>query len=439
MSVRRWSRFALPAFAAGVVVLCSALPASADPGDLDHAFNGTGSIIEDFGGSANSIGQAVLVLPGNQVVAVGDTTHPGHPDSDFGIAKYLGSGEPDTSFGGGDGRVVTDFDGGFETVGDVLRQADGKLIVVGRTCHADDTDVCDFAVVRYRPNGNRDLLFGDQGRATVSFPGYERARAYEADFGPNGTIVIGGEGHTASQGDYDALFARLKRNGTLDASFSGDGRAHLDPSDGGDDAAAGVQMQSDGKLVAAGWSYVGSEGRWCVMRLRPNGTPDPTFSGDGVFVKNVAPNRDDYANDVLLMPTGKILAVGQAQNYVGTDTQNDAVLVRLNPNGTLDTTFGNQGVRAKDFGGYEEINRIVRDPSGRLVATGRFGGGTDFGVLRYHSNGTLDTGFGDGGLAVVANRFHSVDLAIADHERPVVTGRSTNDSAPAMSVARFLS
>jgi uncharacterized delta-60 repeat protein len=128
------------------------------------------------------------------------------------------------------------------------------------------------------------------------------------------------------------------------------------------------------------------------------GDLDSTFSGDGVAVTDFSANLDG-ATDVALQSDGKIVVAGFSES--GADiTTSDFALARYNPDGTLDMSFGTDGKVVTDFAGSRDTaTGVAIQPDGKIVAAGRSQNGTetDFALARYNADGTLDTGFGTGG------------------------------------------
>jgi len=180
-------------------------------------------------------------------------------------AAYAAAGDLDPTFGG-DGTVTTSFVG-YDGISAVAVQADGKIVVAGYTGGND------FGVARLLGNGNLDTSFDGDGKVTIDFGGYDGANAVAIQ--SDDKIVVAG--YTSGPSD-DFAVARLLTNGALDTTFDGDGKATVDF--GGYDGASAVAVQSDGKIVAAGYT-AGPADDGAVARLLTTGTLDPTFSSDG--------------------------------------------------------------------------------------------------------------------------------------------------------------
>jgi uncharacterized delta-60 repeat protein len=237
--------------------------------------------------------------------------------------------------------------------------------------------------------GDLDTSFAGDGKKTISFGGVDAANAVLVQ--PNGRIVVAGGGAAANR----FCVARLRSNGTLDTAFGSGGKRVI--SFGGHglgESVFGAALQPDGKIVLAG----GSDLRAAVARLNPSGSLDTTFSGDGKKTFNWAPGDFSRTQAVLVLPNGKLVVAGFSGPEGG-----DIQAARLKANGALDTAFGTGGKAAVDFGGTEFGFAAARQADGRIVvagftqANGPPSGGAV--VARLRANGTLDPDFdGDGRL-----------------------------------------
>jgi uncharacterized delta-60 repeat protein len=217
-------------------------------------------------------------------------------------------------------------------------------------------------------------------------------------------IVIGGRAGVS--GGRFAL-ARYHSNGRLDRNFSHDGKVATDFSPR-DDPAFGLALQADGKIVAVGQAFQFPHGQWALARYNPNGTLDPAFSDDGKETTDFTAGDDDWANNVVIQPDGRILAGGGAA-FIGTDF----ALARYETDGTLDSTFGGDGrVRTNLGGDFDEARDLALQDDGRIVAVGenRFG---NFAVVRYNPDGLLDASFGGGDGKVSTPLMRAFDTANA--------------------------
>ena len=384
MTARRPVRSVGALVAALMVGVLFSAGAQASAGDLDLTFSGDGKQRTDFGFGPSEAAATVL-QPDGKIIAVG-TSLSSFPYR-FALARYNADGSLDTSFSG-DGKQTTDFGPNGGATG-VALQADGKIVVVGGTLESD------FAVARYNPNGSLDTSFSGDGKQTTDFGGREGARgvAVQAD----GKIVVAGTSSIGPGGTHNGNFAlaRYNPNGSLDTSFSGDGEQTTIFD--GDDQANGVALQADGKIVAVGFG--GAFGDFVLARYNTNGSLDTSFSGDGKQKTDFA--NVDGAGAVAIQADGKIVAVG--------GTGDDFALARYNPNGTLDTSFSSDGLQTTDFGGGAAANGVALQTDGKIVAVG---GAANFALARYNTDGSLDTTFSGDGM-------ETTDFAGSDTARGV--------------------
>jgi uncharacterized delta-60 repeat protein len=292
-------------------------------------------------------------------------------------------GDLDTSFSG-NGKATTDFTvNRNDFAGAVAVQTDGKIVVAGRAGRNGGR----FALARYNPNGTLDPTFGGNGKVVTNFTGgddFANGVAIQTD----GKIVAVGQ--AGGRGGRFGL-ARYNANGTLDSTFNGDGKATVNFTNGFD-AARGVALQGDGKIVAAGHTNFD---RFALTRLNSNGRLDTVFSGNGKVTTNFSVVTD-FANGVVIQANGKIVAAGAAQI---TEFTGRFALARYNTNGTLDSTFGGNGRVTTDFTAEQDVAfGVALQTNGKIVAAG--GGdvaGARFELARYNANGSLDHAFsGDG-------------------------------------------
>ncbi|HEV7298647.1 MAG TPA: carbohydrate-binding protein [Tepidisphaeraceae bacterium] len=206
-------------------------------------------------------------------------------------------------------------------------------------------------------------------------------------------------GHTTS-GDRDMIVARYNVNGTLDTSFSGDGLAYVDLRD--DDYATAVALTPQGKIVVGGYTTstfdVGTD--FAIARLNANGTLDGSFSGDGKVAWHVG-TTDDRVNDIAIQDDGAVLLVGTSTPNVFDTRESRIVVARLTATGDQDTTFGGfgSGLYRADAGGHGLTGSSIDIlPTGRLVVAGTAHAGQTphgpyerFYLLALNENGTRAT------------------------------------------------
>jgi uncharacterized delta-60 repeat protein len=223
-------------------------------GSLDTTFDGDGKLTTDFSGSRDTASAVALQVDGKIIVAgiaTGTTT-------DFALARYNPDGSLDTTFDG-DGKVTTDFSGGYDNGSAVSVQADGKIIVAG---YATGTTT-DFALARYNPDGSLDTTFDGDGKLVTDFAD-DTDMAAALALQPNGKIVVVGNATSTSS---DFALARYNPDGSLDTSFAGDGRLVTDNA-GFNDYARAIVFQPDGQIVIAGFTGNGTDIDFGVVRYK---------------------------------------------------------------------------------------------------------------------------------------------------------------------------
>jgi uncharacterized delta-60 repeat protein len=198
----------------------------------------------------------------------------------------------------------------------------------------------------------------------------------------------------------------LAAPGDLDPGFNGSGLLSLNIGNQGSSANAVVQ-QSDGKLVLAGYGTLNSADHadFVAVRVTADGTLDGSFSTDGVARANfgdipVFGGSYDFARAVIQQTDGKLVLAGTTAQIFDTD---DIALARFNADGTLDSTFGDGGLARLDIGSTNDIafSLIQQDDDKLVIAGAAISGGFYRQVFaRFNANGTLDTTFGTGGTTL---------------------------------------
>jgi uncharacterized delta-60 repeat protein len=365
-------------------------------------------------------------------------------------------GALDTSFGSG-GKKTVNF-GGTDAARVVLVQPNGRIVVAGGGAAGGS-----FCVVRLRTNGTLDTTFGSGGKRVVDFGG-DNDSAYGGALQADGRIVLSGDSNfrvavvrLKSNGSLDASFegdgkklfswgpigraqavvvapngklliggfsgpeggniqvARLNANGLLDKTFGVDGKATVDF--GGDDFGLAMARQANGRILVAGRSTTAGA---VVARLRATGALDPDFDGDG----RVTLAGSVTANAILVQPDGNIVVAGCTAGLAKT------TVTRLRPNGSLDTTFGTGGTTTIDFGSLADIvGGAVLQPDGKIVVAGYSQDLEDVTLARLTPSGAPDPTFGTAGKATVdfGVATFGFAVALAPSKRIVVAGQKTGN------------
>jgi uncharacterized delta-60 repeat protein len=414
--------------------------ALAAAGDLDLTFSGDGKVITNSGGSFNDQVRALAIQSNGKIVAVGDSHITfGGSGTTFVVVRYNANGSPDATFSG-DGKVKTGFGNPSEALG-VTIQTDGKIIVVGQTCTPVPEWICNLAIARYNPNGSLDTTFSGDGKQIVDFGGRDNGSYGGVVVLPNGKILIAGRVLNGSNSDF-ALY-RLHANGALDTTFSGDGRVNTGFGPATNEHTFGLVLQPDNKIILVGQTC---DANWAncdfaLARYNANGALDATFSGDGRQQTNFGGN--DYANAIQLQANGKIVVAGRREAANGCSF----ALARYNTNGAPDATFSGDGravtVLPSTSCGWWQFLGLGIQSTGKIVLAGSVGldGSKDFMLVRYTPAGALDGTFSEDGKVVTdfGGNDSADALVIQSNNRIVAAGfTDVNGNGWDFALARYL-
>jgi len=388
------------AFLLVLIILLSFTNAYALPGALDSSFGSAGKVITDFGGYDSAFNVAVQY--DGRIIVTGHSNSSGS-NSDFAVARYYSDGTLDPSFDT-DGKLVTDF-GSDDQSRDIVIQSDGKIVVAGYASNGSNND---FAVARYNPDGSLDTSFDTDGKLITDISGGE-------DSGNAVAIQVDGKIVVAGGGSDQFLVARYTTEGSLDASFDGDGKVTTDL--GSNDAAYGLAIQSDGKILVGGTVYSGTHFDFAMVRYNSDGSLDTSFHTDGKVTTDLG--KQDMIQDIAIQSDGKIVALGQT----GDINDFDFAVVRYDSNGNLDTSFSSDGIVTTDFNGKDYGTGVVIQADGKIVAVG-YTGVANFALARYTSAGALDASFDSDGKVTTdfGAEDHGLGIAIQRDGKIVAVG-----------------
>jgi uncharacterized delta-60 repeat protein len=357
--------------ASAFVVLALAVLAAqalAAAGGFDNSFSGDGRRTISFGSGGGDEGSAVAIQGDGKLVVAG--TSDAAPTRDFGVARFMPGGQLDNSFSG-DGRKRIDFAGGDDNGAAIVIQPNGKIVVAG-AAYEGASRALEFAFVRLNPNGSLDQTFSGDGRKTFGFGnGAANDFANAVAIDRNGRIVAAGYSDQATTGS-DFAIARLLSNGMLDHSFSGDGRRTARfPNGNGVDIAGGVAIEGSGKIVVAGRSFQGSPTNtdFALARFNAGGGLDHTFSGDGKATADFG-NTEDHGSALALQRDGRIVMTGYSVRSVIGD---NFAIARFKTGGAPDGSFSGDGKRLFGFangGGDDDGDDVAIQSDGKIVVVG---------------------------------------------------------------------
>jgi uncharacterized delta-60 repeat protein len=389
-------------------------------GVLDLNFGASGTVTTDFSGRSDEA-QAVVEQKDGKFIVVGRTFNPATGSSDFALSRYHRDGSLDTSFGTG-GRVTTDFFGGPDSAFAAALQRDGKLVVAGIAFNPATNDD-DFGLARYLPDGRLDPSFGEGGKVVTDF--FDNSDAAEGvAIQPNGRIVVVGRAFRGGT-SFDFAMARYRSDGRLDTRFGSGGKVTRDFFGQFDNASA-VAVLPGGKLLVGGSAFNSmTSGDYALARFEPDGRPDLSF-GTGGAVTIDFDGLQDEAFDLAVQPDQHYVLVGRA--FIRGEFWNFGV-ARVDRHGRLDASFGRGGKVAIDFtGNTDQAFSVALQGRKILVAGSTHNSSTrndDFGLIRLDQHGRLDPDFGSGGRVMTdfGGRFDmAAAVTLLYDERIVLAG-----------------
>ena len=366
----------------------------AQPGTLDPSFAFAG-IQQLAPGTFHDVAHDVIALPDTTSLICGVAQVDG-TNAMF-LAHLMADGALDTGFGTDQGYTFFNF--GEEAYAYAMGLGtDGSIYMAGLAypTFAQSTVV----LAHTDANGIPDLTFGTNG--LVSTPvGTLDAEAKGLAIQPDGKIVLGGSVVNTENFARDILFLRYNADGNLDPTFSGDG-IQVASAYASEDLLNDIALLEDGSIVGAGFADIIGDMKTVLARVDANGDFVTDFGGDGVIVPGFGVTMD-RAFGVMAMGQ-RFLVTGSFMDVPGND---DIYLAAFNDDGTLDQTFGQQGVTITDVDALEVGFDIAKGTDGSIIVCGTsgqagFGVPRDFIVLRYSAEGTPDNSFGTGGHTITS-------------------------------------
>jgi uncharacterized delta-60 repeat protein len=386
--------------------------ASAAGGKLDPTFGTNGTAVTDLGSSSDSGVNVVLQPDGKIVIAASGST----PS----LLRYNPDGTLDTAFGT-NGKVTA------AVGGPVALQKDGKLIVGGAMTGG-------IGLARYGSSGTLDTTFGTNG--VVSVWENDNNSNFRYTFGdlaiqPDGKIVVITFQEAIGGNHVNCVIARFLGNGVLEE----DSRAFFDESNFPESErnfCKAIALQADGRILLSGHAEPNFSGMAIILgRFKSGSTTsfDPAFgtNGHGTVVTHIA-SFVHGRGALAIQADGKIVLAGTT-----TDNLNqNLALARYNSNGTLDSALGGSGIVITDLGANEVGNDLAVQSDGRILVAGKSESGTssDLLLVRYNSNGSQDTSFGDGGkvLTDLGGSESILGMALQSDGKILVTGSKDGDA-----------
>lgn len=410
--------------AAGVTVPA---PARAQSGTVDPTF-GVGGIVVAPVGSGDDFGYAAALQADDRIVVAGTCAA---PNDDFCLARFNLDGTLDTTLNG-TGKLTTairsEIDRAFAVA---IQPSDQRIVLAGFSRESANDD---FALARLNADGSPDTAFDGDGKVTTAV-GSLGDQALAVAVQGDGRIVAAGYSLARNR---NLALVRYEGDGSLDTSFGGDGKVAVGIGTGNDEA-YGVAVQGDGKIVVAGYAANGSHQDMLVARFTAAGALDASFGGGTGFTRITFGTGSEYGQALAIQSDGKILVAG----YARIGMVFEFAIARVDQSGALDPTFGTGGKVLTPIGSRAQARAIDLANGGRFMVAGvaRISGNHDFAVARYNSDGSLDTLFGGTGVVTTPIGTAADDgyaVAMQRDRKIVVAGTARSGNDRNLALARYL-
>lgn len=361
-------------------------------GSLDTDFDNDGKLSNNLNkfDQGSTFFESTAIQSDGKIVAGGNTWN--GSNTDFAVIRYNTNGGIDSTFNF-TGVQTTDLSVFKDGINSIAVQRNGKIVAGGFTSDQSGTR---FALARYNISGSLDSTFSGNGiqNSKINLYGQINSIAVQKD----GKIVVAGNVWNGSNADI--AVARYNADGSIDSTFSSDGVLQTDIGNNEDNGKS-IAIQSNGKIIVVGSTYNYANTDFVVIRYNADGTFDNTFGTNGILTANIGGNDD--AAGVAIQADGKIVVTGSMYQFNDYDYSNtDFATIRYNSNGTLDNTFGKNGVVTTDLGNNDIAHAIIIESNGKIIVGGS--SNSRFAVVRYTADGSLDTTFSQNGISNSASQ-----------------------------------
>lgn len=393
--------------------------------NLDLSFDNDGKVTTDFGTNNQDECSALALQTDGKIIAVGTSNN--GTNYDFAVARYNINGSLDNSFGN-NGKVITSIGLQNDFATSVAIQTDGKIVVAG-ICFVSGSEK--YGVVRYNIDGTLDTTFDSDGKIITSIGNYSN-RAYSIAIQIDGKIIVAGDSYSNSL-QYKITLVRYNTNGSLDITFDNDGISIITY---GINGAIGksIIIQSDGKGVVAGQTTNGED--YILILCNSNGSLDTTFGTQGGTIVDFG-TLEDVPWSMAKQADDKIIVVGGiGSNSVSFSP--DMAIMRCNADGSIDTSFDVDGkviIDASLFSRRDQAKSVAIQANGKILVAGYSQNTNNFEgtIIRLNSNGSLDTTFDLDGIATssfgtASNDFFS-SIKVQNDGKIIAAGTTSSDFA----------
>lgn len=320
------------------------------------------------------------------------------------------------------GKVSVDFSNDRDEAFVVKAQNDRKLVVAGLSMQSGNND---FALTRLNADGSLDQSFGDNGKIVQTLGPYSD---YITDIGfqSDGKIIAMGNSYSinaASEVKSVIAVCRYNVDGTIDNTFGNDGKVTIDLPGAYDIANAG-DIQGDNKIIVVGYTGLIGSRDFFIIRLNPDGSMDNSFGSGGQKIVDFG-DSDDEAKSVIISNDGKIYAAGYSLD--NNTLRSEMAVVCLNPDGSFHSDFSTGKVNVLLGGIGSEATSIALTSSNEVIVSGYNATATadNFALVKLSKTGELVWSFGDIGRVFTnlgSNSSQSRSMTIQQDDKIVVSG-----------------
>ncbi|MEP6514240.1 MAG: hypothetical protein ABJA79_10240 [Parafilimonas sp.] len=396
----------------------------AQPGILDNTFGNEGRIAAVLPGNGTAQLYNTAIQKDNKIVVVGILQNATGTERELIVLRYLENGVIDSSFGINGYTVIED--GPILSSCCVAIQNDGKIVVGGEGFFDPRT-----ILYRFMPDGSLDRSFGSDGIAITDLGGYSGVT--DLALLVDGKILIGGTFYDLDDQTYAfySYAARFNEDGSIDRSFGKEGRCIVDSGRTATCLINSLAVGKDGRIILVGNNALGvSYGTLIfVAAITAEGKTDSSFNDNGYTYTDIS-NNGETAEDVVVLNDGKIIAAGASYIFQFNGAKQHIALVRYNRDGSLDEGFGNKGtvetlVNEESYGYSMQLQQ-----NGKIVVGGKSlqsNGTNDFMVARFLADGSLDSAFGTNGFAVTDMGDNDIGKSISiQNDGKIILGGTPN-------------
>jgi uncharacterized delta-60 repeat protein len=388
---------------------------SSQPGMLDQTFGNGGKVLSDYENGFDEC-HSLALYPDGKIIAVGyaNTSANGYQ---LDINMYKQNGTLDSAFAD-NGKLVW-VNGLGQTFGNsVLLQADGKIVVGGKVAKGTNDD---FLIGRFEAAGYPDFNFGVGGFTNTEFNQFQNEECNAIALDKNENIIAVG---TASN---NVALARYTSFGILDNTFGSNGKVQTIFS-GGLAWGKAVAIQPNGKILVAGYFYnSNTDYDFTLIRYNYDGTIDSTFALNGIATVDFG--LADYCSALSISSTGDIVIAGTSETNTGISK---IAIAKYDSTGAPVLSFGNSGKVLITLDNAAYIKSICLQPDDKIIAAGQYFNYNNFAdsiiLMRFLPNGNIDASFGINGKATTdfGNDYNLARSVILQTDGKILVGGYAN-------------